>query len=388
MTAAQETLSRRERVLRSIEHRPVDRTPIDLGIHHSTGISGFAYQNLREYLGLPKKKIEIVNSSSFLARVDQDVLERFHCDCMVFHPGYPQTQTWRPREHYEFEISAQINAERNEKGDWTFSNAEGMRMVSPAGGFFFDGQRFDAWPAATHNFNAEVAKHAERVYKETDYFSLYIDGLRPYFSGDADYLVTLLEDPDEITRRCEREYHDNVKAFSDIVAKCGHYLQGISISSDLGMQAAPFVNPELYAELIAPWIKQTIAFIKNNSDYKVFFHSCGAMEPFIPILIDCGVDILNPVQVSCKNMEPTALKKNYGDKICFWGGGCNTHGVFGKGTPAEVADNVRYLMSVLAPHSGFVFNQVHNVMGNVKPENIVAMLDTAYEESFKYGELK
>jgi Uroporphyrinogen-III decarboxylase len=86
-------------------------------------------------------------------------------------------------------------------------------------------------------------------------------------------------------------------------------------------------------------------------------------------------------------MEPFALKEKYGDKICFWGGGCDTHGAFGTGTPEEVADNVRYLMSALAPNSGFVFNQVHNVMGNVKPENIVAMLDTAYEESFKYGTL-
>ena len=85
-------------------------------------------------------------------------------------------------------------------------------------------------------------------------------------------------------------------------------------------------------------------------------------------------------------MNPAEIKKNHGDRTCFWGGGCDTQTVLGNTSPTEVADNVRYLMSELAPNSGFVFNQVHNVLGNVPPENIVAMLDTAYEESFKYGE--
>ena len=86
-------------------------------------------------------------------------------------------------------------------------------------------------------------------------------------------------------------------------------------------------------------------------------------------------------------MEPFALKKNYGGKICFWGGGCDTQGALSMGTPEQVAENVRCLMFALAPNSGYVFNQVHNIMGNVKPENIAAILDTAYEESFKYGTL-
>ena len=106
--AMKETLTRRERVLRAIEHRPVDRTPIDLGVHYSTGISAFAYQELREYLGLSRTKIMVPDSFQFLARVDADVLERFHCDCMLFHPGWPETRTWKPRGRYEFEISAEI----------------------------------------------------------------------------------------------------------------------------------------------------------------------------------------------------------------------------------------------------------------------------------------
>ena len=381
-----ETLTRRERVMRAVENKPVDRTPIDLGVHYSTGISAYAYQNLREYLGLPKKKIEVVDTFQFLSRVDEDVLERFHCDCMLFHPGYPSTRTWKPREHYEFEISGAIYPKLEDDGAWIFSGKDNGRMKSPAGGFFFDGAGFDTW-ASPLDFNTEVAKHTERIYKETDYFTLYVGGGSAHFSDNPDYLVTMMLEPEKIEEGCARGHEWNLKSTGDIIDKCGHYIQGLCMGADLGTQVAPFVNPALFADLIAPWIKKYIDFVKANSDYKIFFHSCGAMEPFIPILIECGVDILNPVQVSCKNMEPFALKEKYGDKICFWGGGCDTHGAFGTGTPEEVADNVRYLMSALAPNSGFVFNQVHNVMGNVKPENIVAMLDTAYEESFKYGTL-
>ncbi|MCL2095421.1 MAG: hypothetical protein FWH10_00790 [Oscillospiraceae bacterium] len=386
-----EILSRRERVMRAVERRPVDRTPIDLGVHYSTGISAYAYQNLREYLNMPKKKIEVIDSFQFLARVDEDILERFHCDCMLFHPGYPTTKTWRPREHYEFEISGAINPTLEDDGAWIFSgNDENNpgRMKSPAGGYFFDGWGFDTW-ASSLDFNTEVAKYAEKIYKETDYFTLYVGGGSGYFSDNPDYLVKLMLEPEEIKKDCENQYNWSIKSTADIIEKCGGYIQGLCLGSDLGTQTAAFVNPKIYADLIAPQLKKYIDFVKANSDYKIFFHSCGAMEPFIQILIECGVDILNPVQVSCKNMEPFELKKKYGDKICFWGGGCDTHGAFGKptGTPGEVAENVRYLMSALAPSSGFVFNQVHNIMGDVKPENIVAMLDTAYEESFKYGNL-
>ena len=379
-----ETLTQRERVMRAVTHQPVDRTPIDLGVHYSTGISAFAYQNLRDYLGFPKKKIEVVDSFQFLARVDRDILERFHCDCMLFHPGYPATRTWKPRKHYEFEISAAINPTQDADGAWIFSAHDGQgRAKSPAGGYFFDGWMFDTWGSQL-DYNTEVAKYAERIYKDTDYYTLYVGGSNAHFSDDPDYLVKFMLEPETIANECEEQYEWNIKSTADIINKCGEYIQGICMASDLGTQSAPFVNPALYADMIAPWIKKYIDFVKANSDYKIFFHTCGAIEPFIPILIECGVDILNPVQVSCTNMEPFALKKKYGDKICFWGGGCDTQGVFGTGTPEQVAENVRYLMSALAPNSGFVFNQVHNIMGNIKPENIVAMLDTAYEESLKY----
>lgn len=139
------------------------------------------------------------------------------------------------------------------------------------------------------------------------------------------------------------------------------------------------VRPEMHNEFCFPYVKQFCDFVHQNSDAKVFLHSCGSIETLIPYVIEAGVDILNPVQISAVNMELAVLKEKYGHQICFWGGGCNTQYVLGTATPAEVCQNVLDLTNIFKVNSGFVFNQVHNVMGNVPPENIVAMLDAAYE---------
>lgn len=167
-----------------------------------------------------------------------------------------------------------------------------------------------------------------------------------------------------------------------VIDTMGKHIQAIAINSDLGSQMGPLCNPKLYDDLCAPFVKEFCDFVHQNSDLKIFIHSCGSMKAFLPTLIDCGVDIFNPVQITAANMDPVQLKKEFGDRATFWGGGCITQGVLNNGTPLDVANNVRELVKIFKPGGGFVFNQVHNIMGDVRPENIVAMLDTAYEESF------
>lgn len=378
-------LTSRQRVKNAVDRKPVDRTPIDLGMHYSTGISAFAYWNLRKYLGLPCDLVEIIDPWQFLARVDMDVIERFKLDCICFHPGYPNTAIWNPRGDYKFEVPKLMMPKWDVEGYWVSEDDKGRKRM-PEGGFFFDGSSVDVWDGGESFIDAS-AKNAEKVFKETDLYSMYI-GYGGYFSDSPDFLVDMMLEPEKVAANNEKNLARDIKNAGEVIDKMGEYIQGICIASDLGTQTAAFVRPSIYEELIAPYLSKLIGFIHENSDIKIFFHSCGAMEPFIPILIQCGVDVLNPVQISCSNMEPEKLKEKYGKDITFWGGGCETQQILGRGTAADVKSNVVDLMSKLAPNSGFVFNQVHNVMGDVPPENIVAMLDTAYEESFKYGNMK
>jgi len=375
--AMRETMTSRQRVIHSIEHKPIDRVPIDLGAHFSTGISAFAYWNLREYLGMSTKEIEIIDPVQFLARVDDDILERFHCDCKLVNPPFVETQRWNPRGVYEFTIPKTMNPKLDERGNWVVErNNQKMRM--PKGGYFFDG----GWPSFYgEEFMSLAAKNAEQIYKETDYFTL-IMGLPGFFSMDPDFLCTMLTDTEEILEQNQKALERGIQYATNVIRNLGHHIQGIEINGDLGMQNGPACNPDIYAELCAPFLKKMCDFVHENSDYKIFMHSCGSIKPFIPMFIECGVDIVNPVQISADNMRPQELKGKFGDQITFWGGGCNTQQVLNLGTPEDVVENVKMLMNTFKPGSGFVFNQVHNIMGDIKPENIVAMLDTAYAESF------
>jgi uroporphyrinogen decarboxylase len=152
-------------------------------------------------------------------------------------------------------------------------------------------------------------------------------------------------------------------------------------ADDLTSQAAPLVAPEVYRRMIKPHWARIIALIKSKTKAKIFYHSCGALDHFIPDLIEIGVDIINPVQVSAAGMDTAYLKKKYGRNLSYWGGGCDTQHVLCRGNPGEVEVEVRRRIGDLAPGGGFVFNPVHNIQPLVPVENIVAMFDAAR----KYG---
>ena len=182
--------------------------------------------------------------------------------------------------------------------------------------------------------------------------------------------------------RREKSLTNSIERMGKIIDSFGQYVQLVSMADDMGTQNGPMCSPRYIEEFCIPYYKRFCDFVHANSDIKVFLHNCGSIKILLPMLIDAGIDVLNPVQISAENMAPKELKDEFGDKICFWGGGCNTQRVLGAGRQEDVTSDVRNLVRTFKKNSGFVFNQVHNIMGNVHPENIVAMLDTAYEESF------
>lgn len=375
-----ETMGRRERVLKSINHEKTDRMPIDLGAHFSTGISVFAYRALREYLGLSTDNIHIADSVQMLARVDEDILERFHCDCMLLNPPWENPVKWTVREGNTFWVSDTFNPKLNEKGDWVVtSGSKSMRF--PKGGYFFDGDWLSTNEYASDEEKLKAyAKRAEWLFKETDYFTMQM-GFSGFFGG-IEQACDMYTDPEMVIENQKLSLKQNLESFKSVIGSHGQYLQCIELNSDLGGQSNPFIKPDMYEEFCLPYLKEFCGFVHQNSDIKIFLHTCGSMKPLIPYLIDAGIDIINPVQVSAANMNPKALKAEFGDKICFWGGGCETQSTLPFGTVSDVVNSVQELISAFKPNGGFVFNQVHNIMGDIKPEKVVALFDTAYKNSF------
>jgi uroporphyrinogen decarboxylase len=155
----------------------------------------------------------------------------------------------------------------------------------------------------------------------------------------------------------------------------------ISEADDLSSQTGCLVSPQLYRKLIKPRHTQLFAFIRKHArvPVKIFYHSCGAIMDLIPDLIESGVDILNPVQVSAAGMDTRELKRRFGKDITFYGGGVDTQKVLPRGTPGEVRDEVKRRIEDLAPGGGFIFNTVHNIQADVPPENIMAMWEAVQE---------
>ena len=153
-------------------------------------------------------------------------------------------------------------------------------------------------------------------------------------------------------------------------------------ADDYGTQDSQLISPDQFRQIFKPHIKRVLQFIREKSpESYIFFHSCGNVRPIIPDFIEMGVDILNPVHISAKGMEPISLKKDFGNDITFWGGGIETQNILPNGTPQEVADDVKRNIDALAPGGGFVFNTIHNIQAEVPAENIIAMWETLK----KYG---
>jgi uroporphyrinogen decarboxylase len=165
----------------------------------------------------------------------------------------------------------------------------------------------------------------------------------------------------------------NLDGFLTAVAS---HIDVILFGDDLGMQSGPQMSPAMYREYFQPRERAMWQIVKQRAPHlKIMLHCCGGVRELLPGLIDAGLEAINPVQVTCRGMEPAGLKRDFGDRLTFWGGGCDTRDVLIKGTPAQVNEHVRKQVEILRPGGGFIFQQVHNILADVPPANVVAMYD-------------
>jgi hypothetical protein len=185
-----------------------------------------------------------------------------------------------------------------------------------------------------------------------------------------DYVRTVFEYQTEIALK-------NLEMYRQAV---GNRIQVIWLSgTDFGTQCSLMQSKEVFLSLYKPYYKKVNDWVHQNTSWKVFYHSCGAVESLIPEFIDMGMDILNPVQCSAAGMDPRHLKDTYGDKIVFWGAGVDTQKTLPRGRPEEVRKQVRERLEIFSPGGGFVFATIHNILAKVPPENVIAMIDAIRE---------
>ena len=401
-------MTHRERVLLALNHEEGDRVPIDFGAMRSTGIHVLAYLQLKKYLGMEGGMVKVYDLMQMLAEPEKEILEFFDADVVQLHRYAPtfgipidEFQKRNLPTGEEIWFPAAFQPVTRENGSREIVVDSKAVAVLPQGGFWFDWASF---PLAGAERKEDIDRYQFYVIdeKEVDFLqtelqelktkypdyailgafggNIFEDGLFTF--GLEKYLTLLIEKPELVEYFNQKNAQNHIHNLRKYLQVVGDEIDIIQMGDDLGTQNAPYLSPSLYRRLIKPYQKMVYDEVHRlNPGVKVFLHSCGSIYPFIPDLIEIGVDILNPVQTTAKGMDPRKLKEEFGRDLVFWGGGVETQGVLLYGTEEEVRRQVRERINILGPGGGFVFNQVHNILPDVPPSNVVA----AYQEAQKYG---
>jgi hypothetical protein len=399
----------RERVRTALDFREPDRVPIDLGSNLQSGIMAHALDRLRRHLGLPRRPVKVHEVFQMLGDVEPDVVERLGADVLPVEPLVQffglRRESWKPWKLWdgtEVLVPGQFDVEIDSEGGWLLHTggdpSAPVEGRMPKGGYYFDMPALTAsvpdWqpPAlavarAEHRLSAEELEHmqarAEHLRATTDKALMLgawdTTGL-PWVGSIPDFFMLMVTDKAYVRDLFEVRTEVALDNLALLRAHLGDSIDIIGMEgNDYAGQGSELIAPELFQELCVPFWKTQNAWVHANTSWKTWFHSCGAVARLLPMLVDAGVDIINPVQTSAAGMDPRALKERFGGRIAFWGAGVDTQRTLPFGSPAQVAAEVRERIRILAPGGGFVFNPIHNIQQGTPPENIAAAYDTARE---------
>ncbi len=399
-------VNRRERVLSALNHKEPDRVPLDLGGSDASGITGVAYKNLKSYLGIKEGRIRVFDTMQQIVDVEEEVSQAIKSD---IRSVMIQAKGWKPGKLSDgsaCEIPEKWNPEPRDDGSQVLLNRQGeMTMFKPAEGHFFEIVHYplknclsiddlDHYKEDIVNFDVpehsdmtfeDLGKIAREMHEHSDYllaggnFAAHIFAACQFLRGWDVFLLDLLDRPAFAEALMERLVDTYCERFDRYWDCLGQYLDVVVCSDDLGTQRAPILSPELYRKMIKPHHKRLYSYLKKKSGAFVFMHSDGSIYKLIPDLIEAGIDILNPIQASAAEMDTRTLKKEFGDDLVFWGGGCDTQRILPRGTREEIRDEVKRRIDDLAPGGGFIFAQVHNILPDVPPENMMTMYEAVWE---------
>jgi uroporphyrinogen decarboxylase len=371
-------MTHRERVLAALKHKQPDRVPIDLAGTFASTITLGGYERLKGYLGIKKETI-VMSKRSQTAQPPEEVLLRFDIDTRGIQPRGPAG--WVDK----------IFPDGSYQDEWGV-----IRSRPPEGGHFYvSGSPFAGepslqdirdyhWPDPRDpGFVEGLAEEARRLHWETDFavalnLPVGIVHQAQFLRGYEEWLTDLILNPTLVEALMDKLLEIYMIVGERMIEAAGGDFDLIFYGDDVAFQNGPMMSMPLYRKMIKPRHRQLFAHLKAKAKVPLLFHSCGSVYPLMEDLTEIGVDCINPVQVSARDMETKRLKREFGDRMAFWGA-IDTHKVLPFGTPQEVRAEVKRRIEDLGPGGGYILNSVHNLQPEVPPENIVAMFEAAKE---------
>ncbi len=401
----------RQRVIDSIEHKTPDALPLDLGATPSSSISAIAYNNLKNHLNIETGNTRVFDVVQQVCIVEPVILDRYGVDTIdvgvVFNA---EDSDWKDvvlETGEKVQFPKWFNYKVNESS-WDVYDDENERIATrPNGATFFDQtvfpyldgypQNYDdinhakgkvLWQALAHSpwdhasekdFYKTLRQKTLKLREETDRALVFTCGCNLFEWGTFlrridNFMMDVYVDQPNVEKLLDVLLEQHLQTLEKVCESVGDVADIIRFGDDLGMDSGGFMSPDIYAKIFKPRHTKLNEYVKKHSNMKTFLHSCGSIHELLPHLIDAGFEVINPVQTTARNMEPERLKKEFGKDITFWGGGCNTRTILNHATPQEVYDYTKKTIDIFFVDGGFVFNQEHNIMPDVPPENIEAMM--------------
>ncbi len=405
----------------ALSHRNTDHIPVDFGGTGVTGIHILIIEKLRRHYGLETKPVKLIEPYQMLGEIDDELKDVLGVDVAGLYPeknmfGFSNEgwKLFRTPWQQEILVPEGFNVRSDDEGSLLMGPEGNVELAPsakmPATGYFFDAvirqhpvddmtldpednlEEFGHLSEADLRYwsaRAEEARNSSRGIIATIGGTALGDiALVPAMQlrdpkGIRDisewYMSTLIRQ-DYIHQIFDRQTQIALANFEKLAGIMGDAIDAVFIcGTDFGTQDSQFCSAETFTELYAPYYQRMNDWIHSHTGWKTFKHSCGAVEPFMNLFIDAGFDIINPVQINAKGMDPQHLKDTYGDRIVFWGGGIDTQYTLPFKTPQEVREEVLRNCEIFSRNGGFVFNTVHNIQANVPVENVVAMVEALRE---------
>jgi len=408
----------RERILAAIRHQGPDRVPIDMGATPSSGISAIAYGRLKKHLGISTGHNRVYDVVQQLAQPEEEILDHFGIDVV----DLGRTFDVNDADWYDVKLFDGSDAQypvwfqpiAAADGGWRANAPDGTEIATQLKNMnFFDQTCFpwlddypsdltDTLPAAMSKVHWAALAHSPwdhagdegfwdtlrantlALRESTDRAIMVVVGCNLFEWGTFlrrmdNFLMDLVAEPEQVERLLESLMEIHLRTLEKVCTAVGDIADVCRFGDDLGTDTGPFMAPATYRHLFKKHHTRLCDYVHRHSSMHTFLHSCGSIHALLPDLIDAGFDVINPVQTACRDMDAARLKREFGADITFWGGGADTRAILNHGTPAAVREDVLARLKILAPGGGFVFNTIHNILPDVPPENIVAMV-AAVEE--------
>ena len=409
-------MTSKERIRAAIEHRQPDLLPMDFGASFITGIHCSVVESLRRHYRLEPRPVKVCEPYQMLGLVEEDLMDAMGIDTVPIFPNRTifgfVNENWKPwKTPWGQDVLVSEHFQVEERADGTYVFPQGNRSAPASGhmpktGYFFDSiirqpdldednlkveDNLEEFGAMSFSEEAYWREQAELFRGSSRAVVTHLNGTglgdialvpAPFLTAPkgvrdiAEWYMTVASNPEFVMALFDKQVEIALGNLARLHAIAGDVIDVVVVcGTDFGTQDSSFCSLATFDEIWKPRYQAINDWIHKNTSWKTFKHSCGAIESFLPNIIEAGFDIINPVQCSAKGMEPKLLKERHGDRITFWGGGVNTQKTLPFGSPDEVRAEVLDRCETFAPGGGFIFNAIHNVQALTPTENVVAMIE-------------